>query len=55
MCSALNGNPAAQVANAMNRVSNHPAALQGETRWQFLKRQLLAAPAVDPIKQLNLV
>lgn len=51
---ACSGNPAAQAAAGYSVVSKHATANPGETRWQLLLRQLLAVPANDPVKLLNL-
>lgn len=51
---ACNNSPAAQTAAGYGVVSKHANANPGETRWQFILRQLLSAPANDAAKLLNL-
>lgn len=52
---AISGNPALQVQAGFAIPTKHSAALPGETRWTFLKRQVNNAPALANLKALNLV
>lgn len=52
---ALNVAPAGRAAQGWNIVSKHKLANPGETRWQFLVRQINAAGAPPNLKALNLV